>query len=64
LHLNEPVYFGKIILSKGELINYAVGLVPCITLIVLFMDGLIEVTRLVRHRRQANGLTHTSNGIL
>ena len=62
--MSRPVTLGHVVITQAQLINYAVGLVPAITLFAFLIDGMIEITRLVGRRRQANGLTHTSNGTL
>jgi len=62
LTMSDPVYFGRVVITKGQLINYAAGLPPLITLIVLFVDGLIEATRLIGRLRPETAFTHRSNG--
>jgi uncharacterized membrane protein len=62
--ISDPVYFGRVMITKGQLINYAAGLPALITMIVLFMDGLIEATRLIGRLKTATAFTHRSNGTL
>ncbi len=62
--MGRPVTLGHVVVTQGQLINYAAGLVPAITLFAFLIDGMIEITRLVGRKRQTNGLTHTSNGTL
>jgi TRAP-type mannitol/chloroaromatic compound transport system permease small subunit len=60
--MNEPVHFGKLVMSTGELINYAAALPVAITMFTMFISGLVQVTRLAG-RRQTKVWPHLSGGI-
>jgi len=62
--MSHLVTLNRIVLTQGQLINYAAALVPAITLLAFFIDGIVEVTRLAGRYRTPAPLTQHSNGIL
>jgi hypothetical protein len=61
--LNDPVHIGDHVFTAGQLANYGAAAAPLIALVVFFCDGLVEVTRLLRARRQPRIVTQEWNGI-
>jgi len=62
--LNDPVHIGSRVFTAGQIANAGVALVPLITLVTFFFDGVLEAARLLRPRRHRGIVTHESNGIL
>jgi hypothetical protein len=62
--LTDPVNIGNHVFTVGQIANYAVALAPLITLIVFFLDALVEGTRLLRALRRPPAIVTQSNGIL
>ena len=59
--VNDPVHIGNHVLTVAQMANLAAGLAPLITLVVLFVDALIEAVRLLRPRRSHAIVTHESS---
>ncbi len=61
--LSGPVQIGNHVFTVGQITNYGVALAMLISIIVFFIDALVEATRLLRALRPPAIVTQ-SNGIL